>query len=87
MTAGDLHMPRRTLDVIVPGMTASTSSSRRDTGKAAAGQGLSCSPGIPTTSGATVGGGPSTPKNNTNEPLDETFIDVRLYTAVECPML
>lgn len=70
-SAGDLHMPRRTLDVVVPGMTSA--SGRPDPSKAA--RGFASSPGPPTTSAAATGA-PSTPRRDGNEPMDDTFIDV-----------
>lgn len=76
-------MPRRTLDAIVPGMMASSSSSSRpDAGKAVAGQGLSNAAGGPSTS-APAGVCPGTPRKDGNEPVDETFIEVRTSDAVE----
>lgn len=80
-------MPRRTLDVMVPGMTASTSgSNRQDAGKAAVAQGLGGTFGVSSTS-APAGACPGTPRKDANEPLDETFIDVRIWVALKsCPV-
>lgn len=76
--AGDLHLPRSTMDVTVPGMAATMT-------KSALGQpqGLlripSASGGVGS-SGATAGGGggqsrqPGTPRRD--DVLDDTFIDV-----------
>ena len=73
--AGDLHLPRSTMDVTVPGMAATTARPAL-----CQSQGLLR---IPSTSGAaTAGGGggggplrqPGTPRKD--DVLDDTFIDV-----------
>ena len=72
--AGDLHLPRSTMDVTVPGMAATTSKSTL------------CPPQgllrVPSTLGAATAGGsgggaqrqPGTPRKD--DVLDDTFIDV-----------
>lgn len=79
--AGDLHLPRSTMDVTVPGMAVTTARSAQ-----CQSQGLLR---IPSTSGAaTAGGGgaplrqPGTPKKD--DVLDDTFIDVIPHPKLEC---
>ena len=81
--AGDLHLPRSTMDVTVPGMAATTARSAQ-----CQSQGLLR---IPSTSGAaTAGGGggggplrqPGTPRKD--DVLDDTFIDVSSHPSLEC---
>ena len=85
--AGDLHLPRSTMDVTVPGMAATTARPALCQSQALL--------RIPSTSGAaTAGGGggggggggplrqPGTPRKD--DVLDDTFIDVSPHASLKC---
>ena len=76
--AGDLHLPRSTMDVTVPGMAASTSS--RPAVSQLQTSGLASTSAAASPNGAAAGGPaglprqPGTPRRD--DVLDDTFIDV-----------
>ncbi len=82
--AGDLHLPRSTMDVTVPGMAATMT--RSALGQP---QGLLRMPSASggTTAGAGIGGSgqsrqPGTPRRD--DMLDDTFIDVSSWRILSC---
>ena len=83
--AGDLHLPRSTMDVTVPGMAASSS---RTVLSQLQTSGLASTSAAASPSGGFAGGAgglprqPGTPRRD--DVLDDTFIDVRLSAVPTC---